>query len=126
MEPITIAGTTKSPDVKLDANEGLIELSGMSYAEDTFVFYEPIFDWINTYARNPAAHTTLNMKVKYFNTSSIKCMFDILEAVANIGKEGHKTTINWYYDEEDEEMKDTGENFSHILNFPFNVMVQVG
>ena len=123
MEPIIIAGTTKSPDIKLDAKEGLIELSGMSYAEDTFVFYEPIFDWINDYARKPSAETTLNMKVKYFNTSSIKCMFDILEAVANIGKEGHKTTINWFYDEEDEEMKDCGENFSNILNFPFNILI---
>jgi hypothetical protein len=62
------------------------------------------------------------MKIRYFNTSSVKCLFDLLEMFSNLSKSGNKVNINWYYDQEDEEMRDTGENFSNILNCEFQLM----
>ena len=49
-------------------------------------------------------------------------MFDLLEMFSNLSKSGKKVNINWYYDQEDEEMRDTGENFSNILNCEFQLM----
>jgi hypothetical protein len=122
MKPLNIEATSKTPAVKFDYDLGVIELSGMSYSEDTFAFYEPIFAWINEYVQNPNTLTNFNMKIKYFNTSSVKCLFDILEIFANLAKSGQHVNINWFYDEEDEEMRDTGENFSNILNSEFKLL----
>lgn len=122
MKPLTIEATSKTPAVKFDKDSGIIEISGMSYSEDTFAFYEPIFAWINEYIQNPNVLTNFNMKIKYFNTSSVKCLFDILEIFSKLSKSGKNVNINWFYEEEDEEMKDTGENFSHILNCEFKIM----
>jgi len=122
MEPLFIEATQKTPAVNFDAESGLIELYGMSYSEDTFAFYEPLFKWINEYVKNPVELTNFNMKIKYFNTSSVKCLFDILEIFTNLSKSGKKVNINWFYDEEDEEMRDTGENFSNILNCNFKLV----
>ncbi len=113
---------SKTPLVFCDGDLGTVELAGMSYSEDTFVFYEPIFNWINEYLQNPNEVTNFNMKIRYFNTSSVKCLFDLLEMFSNLSKSGKKVNINWYYDQEDEEMRDTGENFSNILNCEFQLM----
>ena len=122
MKPLNIEATTKTPSVKFDKDSGVIELAGMSYSEDTFAFYEPVFKWINEYIQDPNVLTNFNMKIKYFNTSSVKCLFDILEIFTNLSKAGHNVNINWFYDEEDEEMRDTGENFSNILNSDFKLL----
>ena len=121
MKPLIIEATSKTPAVKLDYETGIIELAGMSYSEDTFAFYEPIFAWINEYIQDPNTFTNFNMKIKYFNTSSVKCLFDILEIFAKLSKSGKNVNINWFYDEEDDEMRDTGQNFSHILNAEFKL-----
>ena len=122
MKPLNIVATSKTPLVFSDGDLGTVELAGMSYSEDTFVFYEPIFNWINEYLQNPNEVTNFNMKIRYFNTSSVKCLFDLLEMFSNLSKSGNKVNINWYYDQEDEEMRDTGENFSNILNCEFQLM----
>lgn len=119
MKPIHFPATSKTPLVICNYEQGLVEISGMSFSEDTFGFYEPVFSWINEYVKNPQEITNFNMKIKYFNTSSVKCLFDILELFTNLSKSGEKVHINWYYDKEDEEMKDTGSNFSNILNCDF-------
>ncbi|MEY3417256.1 MAG: hypothetical protein RL711_433 [Bacteroidota bacterium] len=121
MKPLFIPATAKTPLVNCDFDMGMVELSGMSYSEDTFGFYEPVFLWLNEYVLQPNEETNFNMKIKYFNTSSVKCLFDILEVFTNLSKSGKKVHINWYYDKEDEEMRDTGENFSSILNCDFTL-----
>lgn len=125
MIALNIKGTNKSPSVTCVAENGFIEISGMSYAEDAFAFYEPIFNWLNDYLKIIAPVTEFNMKVKYFNTSSVKCIFDIMEVLSTWSKQGHKVKINWYYDSEDEEMKDTGENFGNILGLPVSLVEEV-
>jgi hypothetical protein len=122
MKPLFIPETTKTPLVNCNSDLGLIELSGMSYSEDNFAFYEPVFLWLNEYVLLPNVETNFNMKIRYFNTSAVKCLFDILEIFTNLSKSGKKVNINWYYDEEDEEMRDTGENFSSILNCDFTLI----
>lgn len=122
MKPLFIPATAKTPLVNCDHELGLVELSGMSYAEDTFTFYEPVFLWLNEYVLHPHEVTNFNMKIKYFNTTAVKCLFDMLEIFAHLAKSNKKVNINWYYDKEDEEMRDTGENFSNILNCDFTLM----
>jgi hypothetical protein len=44
-----------------------------------------------------------------------------LERFANLNNSGIEVTVNWYYEKNDEEMFDAGENFSQILEMPFNI-----
>jgi len=48
---------------------------------------------------------------------------DILKTVASMKKAGGQVTINWYYDEDDEDMLESGENYQEIINIPFNMQV---
>jgi hypothetical protein len=46
MEVINIKGTDDTPNVILDKDNNLFELSGRSLPEDVNMFYEPILNWI--------------------------------------------------------------------------------
>ena len=36
-----------------------------------------------------------------------------------IEKSGKDVTVNWYYEEFDEDMREVGEDYSDVINLPF-------
>jgi hypothetical protein len=54
-------------------------------------------------------------KLEYFNTASSKLILDVLSALEEI--EG--VTIDWYFHEDDEDMEEAGEEFSELVEIPF-------
>ncbi len=57
MEVIKIKGSDDTPNVILDAANGIFEISGRSLPEDVAAFYEPIIDWLDEYAESPNEKT---------------------------------------------------------------------
>jgi hypothetical protein len=111
MHDIIKSKIKKTPHLVLDEKNGLIELKGSSIMEDTAVFYNPVMEWVYAYIRNPK-DTTVNIDLEYFNTSSAKILVILFKTLSKIEKFGHKLTVNWYYAEDDEDIKDSGHNFS--------------
>ncbi|MFL5765738.1 MAG: DUF1987 domain-containing protein [Bacteroidia bacterium] len=120
METITIEATVDTPAIVLDPTNNIFEISGKSYPEDTKEFYGPILQWMDRYVLSPNAETTLVIKLKYFNSSSYKPIFDILTKLESIGNA--KVNIQWFYKTGDTDMKESGEEFSELvdLNFSFH------
>ena len=103
------------------AESGVFEISQMSLPEDAVDFYAPIINWLMEYSENPQKETVFNMKLEYFNTASSKQLIQILLLLGNLkGKTDIK--VNWYYKEIDEDMQALGEEYSQIINLPFNLI----
>ena len=79
MEPIIIEGTPKTPTVKFDSTEGVFEIKGRSIPENSVEFYKPLVDWLDTYKESPLTKTVVNVRLEYFNTSSSKCILDVIQ-----------------------------------------------
>lgn len=124
MEPIIVEGTPKTPSVKLDSNEGVVEIRGRSIPENSVDFYKPIIDWLEQYSGNPANKTNVNIHLEYFNTSSSKCILDVFKKLEAIYKAKNEVVVNWFYEEDDEDMLEAGEDYESIVRIPFN-MVEV-
>lgn len=124
MEAIAIEGTPKTPTVNFDTDKGFLEIKGRSIPENSIEFYKPIVDLLEKYATKPQAATNVNIQLEYFNTSSSKCILDVFKKLEGINKNGSKVMINWYYEEDDEDMLEAGEDYQAIINVPFK-MVQV-
>ena len=121
MEQLILEPKSKTPLVNFDNKTGVMELKGMSCSENSLEFYRPILEWVEKYGKSPNGSTTVNIEFKYFNTSSAKCILDVLEKFANIYNMGNNVIFNWNYERNDEEMLEAGENFSEILGIPFNI-----
>jgi len=58
--------------------------------------------------------------MEYFNTASSKMLLEIFELFKNLHDSGNKVTVDWYYQEDDEDMQDAGEDYADIVELPFN------
>ena len=119
MEVIKIQGTDDTPTVILEADKGLFEISGRSLPEDVTAFYAPVLAWLKDYAANPNPKTVFTFKLVYFNTASSKLLLDILVKLEEIHSDGKDVLIKWCYPEDDEDMKEAGEEYAEIVDVPF-------
>lgn len=122
MENLTIEGTAKTPTVDFNASKGLLELKGRSIPENSIEFFKPLNDWVEAYGKSPQAQTEVNMKLEYFNTSSSKCILDFFKKLEVINGKGTTVNINWYFEEDDEDMEEAGEDYGAILNLTFKMI----
>ncbi len=111
MENLIIEETKYTPRIVLDANEGIIELKGKSYPENTFEFYKPMMEWLEEYFDgNAPEKIVVNIEIIYFNSSSSKLFFDFFDLLDE-AKDEHQIEINWIYDEENDSAEEAGEDF---------------
>ncbi len=122
METIIREETLKTPYVKFDGEKGLVEIKGRSIPENSIEFYKPLIDWLDKFADQPPGRTSVNVKLEYFNTSSSKCILDIFRKLELMHKKGDEVEINWYYEEDDEDMFEAGEDYQSIINIPFKMI----
>jgi hypothetical protein len=122
MEPIIIEGTPKTPSVKFDASEGIFEIKGRSIPENSVEFYKPLNEWLDNYMQVPLDKTVVNIRLEYFNTSSSKCILDVFKRLEAIHKTKHDVEINWFYEEDDEDMLEAGEDYDSIIKVPFKMI----
>ena len=122
METIKILGTDDTPNVILDANNEIFEISGRSLPEDVTAFYEPILNWFDEYAQNPNPKTVVTFKLEYFNTASSKLLLDILMRCEHMLEDGADISIRWCYPDDDEDMQEAGEEYSDIVEVPFEMV----
>jgi len=122
MKPISIPGTPKTPSVLFDPEKGLIEIKGRSIPENSIEFYKPLVDWLDEYAEIPQKLTSVNIQLEYFNTSSSKCILDVFKKLETVYKGKSEVVINWYYEEDDEDMLEAGEDYQSILKIPFKMI----
>ncbi|MFP3860448.1 MAG: DUF1987 domain-containing protein [Bacteroidales bacterium] len=119
MEVIKIKGTDDTPNVILDKDNEIFEISGRSLPEDVTTFYEPILNWLDEYAESPNSKTVFSFKLVYFNTASSKLLLDILMKLEELHENGNDVLIKWYYPEDDEDMEEAGEEYADIVDIPF-------
>ncbi|MCA6363855.1 MAG: DUF1987 domain-containing protein [Bacteroidetes bacterium] len=122
MERIVIEGTPKTPTINFDMNTGLLEIKGRSIPENSIEFYKPLVEHLERYAQKPLGETNVNIQLEYFNTSSSKCILDVFKKLETIAKGGSQITINWYYEQDDEDMLEAGEDYQAIINVPFKMI----
>jgi hypothetical protein len=124
MNPLYITGTDECPDVILDKENTVFRFSGKSLPENVIEFYSPIVQWLKEYAEDPLEKTVLEISLYYFNTASSKMLLDIFTILENMNNQGKKTSIDWYYPEYDDEMKEAGIEYSEIVDIEFNFLVE--
>ena len=117
-----IEGSPKSPSVTLDFNSGLFELKGRSIPEDSIDFYAPVLLAVQKYVLAAQEKTTINIQLEYFNTSSSKCILDLLKILEKIHVNGKEIIVNWHFEEDDEDMEEVGKDYQSIIKIPFKMI----
>jgi len=119
MEDLKHEGSAKTPVVEFSSNGELL-LKGRSIPENSIEFYKPLIEWLESYSESPNSTTVLSVQLEYFNTSSSKCILDVFKKLESIS--GSEITVKWYYEEDDEDMLEAGEDYEAIIDLPFEMI----
>ena len=121
MDKYTLSPSPKTPLMDFDSASGHFEIAGRSIPENSIEFYRPVLDWVDEYIKSPNQSTTLCIKLEYFNTSSSKCLVELFRKLESINDQS-KVKVEWHYEEEDEDMLESGQDFQHILKIPMELI----
>ena len=130
MKPYVLKSTELTPGVIFDPENNKFEMTGSSRPEDVRDLFFPIIEWLKEFNEKTSQgmatifskENPLLFKVKmdYFNSSSAKFMFDIFEQLNAIHEKGLPIHIHWYFDKEDDDMREAGEEMQDLVDMEFH------
>lgn len=122
MDKFEIEANKMTPRVILDKENGVFCIEGSSMPENPNALYRPVMDWFKSYFQNPNNKTVLEFKIQYFNTSSSKIFLELLELMESENSKGNEVFVKWHYAQDDEEMKEAGEELLELVSLPFSLV----
>lgn len=111
---LLIEGDKRCPRIEVNTSEGLIEISGISLPENPYNYYLPLHKKLDNYIKDPKEMTKLNFRLEYFNTGSALALRNTIQKLCDHLPEG-TLEVKWYYEEDDVDMLDSGEEFATIF-----------
>ena len=120
-----IEQTDDTPFIIIEEEQGFILFKGKSIAVYANSFYNPLLQKIEKYVNKKPSDTKVIIDLEYFNTISSRIILEMFKILKQLVKKGFYLKIDWYYDEDDENMLDCGQDFKDILgDIPFNLIVK--
>ncbi len=130
MKSLIFEATETTPKIILDPGKNVFEISDVSKPEDVRDFYYPILEWLEKFKTAIIDEKNfiydkgypLNFKIKlsYFNSSSSKFLYDILTVFKDLQTEGQHVKMYWFFQDEDLDMREAGEEISEMVEIPFH------
>lgn len=130
MEALRTLGSDNTPEINLDLDSKTYYIKGESRPENVSVFYGPVMQWIEDWGgqlyyrvqQTGKEEHNFVFQFEYFNSSSAKYLMDLILKINEINEshEGINVTIDWVYDEMDEDILDAGEEFQDLTSVKFN------
>jgi hypothetical protein len=123
MKRLELKESSNTPHVIMDSQTASILIEGKSFPEDSKEFYKTILDWMEEYRLANPSSLTLTFNLFYLSSSSIISVKQLLMKLVEINSAGAKTKVLWCFDDDDDDIKKTGEDYARItkLDFEFRV-----
>jgi len=119
-----IEASGNKPYVKLDKENCTLTFKGKSYPEHPAIFYDPIVEELIKCSEHMEGEIiTMNLALEIMNSVSTKYIYNIINSINKSSKE---LNINWYYEEDDEDMKEEGKLFEDSFPHSNFTLIPVG
>jgi len=106
------------PDVQVCEGMKKIEIAGYSHMTNPIEYYDNLIDTIEYYYRNFQKSINLEFRLEFLNTLSVKLLFSMLSRLQSMASGEGIIQITWYYEEDDEIIKELGEFLRSSLQIP--------
>lgn len=121
MTIIDIPATRSAPRVLFSEEDNILTIAGECYPENSFEFFRPIFEWFH--AELPRKEKLLfHVNISYMNSSSTKCMLDILDILGDSSRHNCSVSVVWHYEKENDRALELAEEFMEDVKIPFKIV----
>ena len=102
-----------TPKIIGDSVNGVLKIVGSSFPENVQKFYAPINSWLET-IKTSSSKIIIDCKFYYMASSSVIALLKTLKYAENI-YQAENISIKWRYEEDDDDIRKIGEDFTHLL-----------
>lgn len=100
-----------------------MRISGFSIPENTLEVYTKPLDWLKDLGLTSPIPIQLDLKFDFLDSSSVRSVTDMLKILNTLPeKDFNKVQVNWFYEKEDDDMRETGTDLSAVAEIEFNVI----
>ncbi len=122
MSELIIQASSNTPKVEFSLGQKIQSITGLSTPIDSFEFYRPLIQWIEDNQNQLSPDSRFRFELNYFNSSSMKAILWLIQAIVNGIEQGKDWTIEWVVTEEDEFMEEAGESFQSLIDVPIDIV----
>ena len=116
--------TQSTPYVLIDEEKHYMKIEGMCFHENAADFFEDIVKWLAKYLDSDYDTFTFDCKMKYFNSSTTKVLFDILELVNESAINNKEAIVNWHSNKGDDLLTELFEDIEEEYeNLTINLII---
>ncbi len=119
MKRLEIIPLNNTPHIILDVDADNYLIEGKSFPEDSKEFYRPVIEWMEAYKLTNPKVFKICFNLFYLSSSSIISVKQFLMKTVDLNNSGTKVTVEWCYDEDDDDIKKTGEDYQKLTNLNF-------
>jgi hypothetical protein len=134
MQKLYVKQTLNTPEIHFSPEENIYIIRGTSAPEDVRALYYPVIEWIKLFIKNllegsnqvflPENLLRFKVDMTYFNSSSAKFLNDIFSELKKLNPVSLPVIVEWYYEEEDYDMKEAGADIALLAEMEFNYIAK--
>jgi len=118
MQTLSITETRNSPAVSFDGHAFVIK--GVSTMVNAMEFYKSLLALLDECAQEAPCELQVEINLCYYNSSSNKCLYLLLERVKRMIDKGFRVQVTWCVEDDDEFMREGGQTIEELLGLKFH------
>jgi hypothetical protein len=124
MKPLDIQAGKTTPRIIYSPEENILQILGSSLPENVYSLYEPVVGWIIEFVTDPVKEPPLRIifRIQYYNSGTIRYWAEMLSLISGAKSKGLEYMVDWYYEKDDENIREAGTDLSEITETPFNMI----
>ncbi len=119
---IKISPTKKTPEILANGSTGYVRLAGMLYPDNSYETYNELYQWIIEYFKGRNKNFRMDFRIKGMSDESYHWVMEYLKKLDKYHKDGRDIEVRWYYDADDEDVMEDGEDLEELVSFSFRFM----
>lgn len=123
MKRLELSPSNNTPHIILDVDSDVLLIEGKSFPEDSKEFYRPVIEWMDELKTTSPRKIKICFNLFYLSSSSIISVKQFLMKAVELSNAGTQINVLWSYDEDDDDIKKTGEDYQKLtkLNFEYKI-----
>lgn len=122
MELLSIPPTKTTFGINFDPHKRILVFTGNSYPPNALDFFDPLIDWVKKFVSNTESEVRVEFKVNYYNTTSSKYIFKIMEILEKHHKKTARVRLLWYFNEAEEDLYESWISLIQELDLPHELI----
>lgn len=122
MEKYLLAPSPTTPYIYFNPEQEILEMKGNSTLINAMDVFKELLSALGIFKKSIYSELKVDIQLDYFNTSTYKCLLETVIYLKEMKSTGKNIVVNWYYNIEDEDALEHGEDIAQLSGMHLNLV----